>query len=106
MESENNYLDFGDKPKQHFEQILKNVSSVHDSYKEGPEWWNWTQAFKFELDNAMEQNLLTQEDFEQLRLAVKEQVNKDRSFYKEAKEKLVDLIGEENYKEWWIEEEK
>ena len=47
---------FPDNPKRHFEQILENVSGIHESYKKNPEHWIWTQSFKEEMDEQSKEN--------------------------------------------------
>ena len=94
---------FPDKPKKHFEQILKNVSGAHESYKKNPEHWIWTQSFKEEMDEAAQRGLISQSDAEELTKKVRDVVRKDRKFYEKVKGKLAETLKMEELDEWWEE---
>jgi predicted transcriptional regulator len=95
--------EFSDNPKRHFEQILKNVSGIHESYKKNPEHWIWTQSFKEEMDEAVQRELISQDDAEELTKRVREVVKKDREFYEKVKGKLAETLKMEELDEWWEE---
>jgi len=94
---------FPDNPKGHFEQILENVSGVHESYKKKPEHWIWTQSFKEEMDEAAQRGLISQGDAEELTKRVRDVVRKDRKFYEKVKGKLAKTLKIEELDEWWEE---
>ncbi len=94
---------FSDNPKRHFEQILENVSGIHESYKKNPEHWIWPQSFKKEMDEAAQRGLINQGDVEELTKKVREVVRKDREFYEKVKGKLAEALKVEELDEWWEE---
>ena len=94
---------FSDNPKGHFEQILENVSGARESYKKNPEHWFWTQSFKEEMDEAVQRELISQDDAEDLTKKVRDVVRKDRKFYEKVKGKLAETLKIEELDEWWEE---